>query len=159
MSASGAPFEADAVRERAAARVVLLDEHDRVLLIEGHDPGRPERGWYWFTVGGGLDEGETPEVCAVREVREETGLELEVAALGPVAREDRIEFPFEGTLLRQRQWFYVVRVASFDPDTSGWQPLEVRVQRSMRWWSLDDLRSTEATIFPEDLADLVAEHR
>jgi 8-oxo-dGTP pyrophosphatase MutT (NUDIX family) len=29
----------------------------------------------WYTPGGGMDPGETPELCAVRELHEETGLE------------------------------------------------------------------------------------
>ena len=44
---------------RQAARVLLLDRAGRVLLFKGHDPARPELGSWWFTVGGGVDEGET----------------------------------------------------------------------------------------------------
>ena len=155
MSESHGAFEVDAVHDRVAARVVLLDEQHRVLLVEGHDPARPEEGWYWFTVGGGVDEGETPEEAAIRETREETGLELVAEQLGPVVREDVIEFSFEHTTLRQRQVFFLVRVAQFQPDRSRWMDLEVRAQRGMRWWSLDELRRTDSVVYPVDLADLV----
>ena len=141
--------------DRVAARLVLVDEEDRVLLVEGHDPARPENGWYWFTVGGGVDEGETAEEAAIREAREETGLELDTEQLGPVVREDVVEFGFERVKLRQRQVFFVVRVAGFEPDRSGWIDIEVRAQRGMRWWSLEELRRTDAIVYPSDLADLV----
>ncbi len=42
---------------RRAARVLLLDGAGRVLLLRGFDPAMPEHR-YWFTVGGGLDDGE-----------------------------------------------------------------------------------------------------
>ncbi|MFM2475428.1 NUDIX hydrolase, partial [Burkholderia cenocepacia] len=149
------PFEPDAVRDRLAARVVLVDEQDRVLLVEGHDPARPEQGWYWYTVGGGVDDGESVEQAAVRETREETGLVLDADALGPIVRSDVVEFAFEQQRLRQQQRFFVVRVGDFEPDRSGWMDLEVRSQRGMRWWTLDELRTTTATIYPADLAELV----
>ena len=81
---------------REAVRVVLVDTDERVLLIEGHDPGRPEQGTYWFTPGGGIDPGETPQECAAREVLEETGLRLEHDQLGRVLRTEQVEFGFEG---------------------------------------------------------------
>ena len=155
LTGSGGAFEADSVHDRLAARVVLVDDQDRVLLIEGHDPARPEKGWYWFTVGGGVDDGETPEEAALREVREETGLALSAEQLGAVVREDVIEFAFEHWKLRQRQFFFLVRVPTFEPDASGWIDVEVRAQRGMRWWTLDELRRTDSVVYPSDLTDLV----
>ncbi len=63
----------DGVRFRDAARVILLDARDRVLLLHGCDADQRERTW-WFTVGGGIDAGESALDAAVREVLEETGL-------------------------------------------------------------------------------------
>jgi 8-oxo-dGTP pyrophosphatase MutT (NUDIX family) len=44
-------------RKRRAARVILIDERGRVLLLRGSDPGRPEAGTWWFTPGGGVEPG------------------------------------------------------------------------------------------------------
>jgi ADP-ribose pyrophosphatase YjhB (NUDIX family) len=57
---------------RIRVGVVLL-EGDALLLVE-HRKG--DRG-YWLLPGGGLEHGETFFDCAVREVREETGLVVE----------------------------------------------------------------------------------
>jgi ADP-ribose pyrophosphatase YjhB (NUDIX family) len=61
-----------------AASVALLRRHD-VLLIRR---GRPPSEGLWTLPGGRLEPGETPERCAVREIREELG--LDVHALRPV---------------------------------------------------------------------------
>ena len=49
---------------RQAARVVLLDDRDRVLLFRGFDPADPDRGSWWFTPGGGINPGESLEAAA-----------------------------------------------------------------------------------------------
>jgi len=76
---------------RMGARVLLLDEHDRVLLIHARDPDDLDHHW-WELPGGGLDPGETIEQAAIREVAEETGIELD--QLGPQVwiRESRFRY-------------------------------------------------------------------
>jgi 8-oxo-dGTP pyrophosphatase MutT (NUDIX family) len=76
---------------RIGARVLLLDEHDRVLLMHARDPDDPGHHW-WELPGGGRDDGETLEQAAMREVAEETGIELD--QLGPQVwiRESRFRY-------------------------------------------------------------------
>ncbi|MBW4041809.1 MAG: NUDIX domain-containing protein [Acidobacteria bacterium] len=140
---------------RNAARVLLLDPEGRVLLVEGGDPADPGAGTWWFTPGGGVEAGEDARAAALREAFEETG--HRVAELrGPVARRSSV-FPFDGRLIEQRELFFVARVPAFEPTTVGWTELEQRALAGLRWWTLDDLRATTATVYPEHLADLVAE--
>ncbi|MGT2425521.1 NUDIX hydrolase [Amnibacterium kyonggiense] len=139
---------------RNAARVLLIDPDGRVLLVQGGDPAAPEAGTWWFTPGGGLESGETAEAAALREAFEETG--HRVASLeGPVARRSSV-FPFDGRLIEQREQFFVARVPAFEPTTAGWTELERRSLAGLRWWTLDELRGTPETVYPERLADLVA---
>ena len=66
---------------RRAARVVLLDEGNAVLLLSGHDPAVETAAIYLILPGGGAHAGETLEETARREVYEETGARL--GELGP----------------------------------------------------------------------------
>ncbi|MDN5727320.1 MAG: NUDIX domain-containing protein [Propionibacteriales bacterium] len=60
------------------ARVIPVDADGRVMLLRGE----PQNGRdHWFTVGGAINPDELPNQAAVRELREETGIEVESAAL------------------------------------------------------------------------------
>lgn len=145
----------DGIRERDAARVVLLDDAGRVLLVRGHDVDEPERSW-WFTLGGGIDAGETALEAALREVREEAGLTLSPADLvGPVLTRTGI-FDFFAETCRQHEVFYLAHLpGGHTPDRSGWTDVEREVLDDMAWLSADELRAQSLEVFPHELPDVV----
>lgn len=62
---------------RLAAYAVIADDRDRVLLALWNEAPEP----LWTMPGGGVELDETPEQGAVREVREETGYDVELVRL------------------------------------------------------------------------------
>jgi 8-oxo-dGTP diphosphatase len=66
------------LRPKVGVGVLLVDERERVLLTLRTWP--PEAGC-WSIVGGKRDYLETLEACAVREAREEAGLEIVIEGL------------------------------------------------------------------------------
>jgi 8-oxo-dGTP pyrophosphatase MutT (NUDIX family) len=148
--------EAAAEIDRRAARVLLLDPSGRVLLLRGCDPARPEHR-YWFTVGGGLEPGESLAEAAVREIYEETGLRISREDLAGPVRTDQVQFPFDGRWYSQQQSFFVVRADAFIADLSHLDEYELSSVDATRWWSADELDATEERFYPADLADLLRE--
>lgn len=69
-----------AVKSKRTIRVqAAVMRQDRILLVKhvNHRTGQV----YWWLPGGGIEDGETPEEAVVREVREETQLEVVVKEL------------------------------------------------------------------------------
>jgi len=68
---NGARDRLDIVRHPGGASVVALDANDRVCMLRQyrHAAG----GWIWELPAGKLEPGETPELCAQRELVEEAG--------------------------------------------------------------------------------------
>jgi 8-oxo-dGTP pyrophosphatase MutT (NUDIX family) len=138
---------------RPAAKVILIDNGSRVLLFRGGDPARPEGGTWWFPTGGGVETGETVVEAARREVLEETGLDL--TDLGPIVAHRSAQFMFDGQLILSEEDYFVVRVPPFDISQAGWTTVERVVMVEHRWWTLDELRVTTDTVYPEGLIDLI----
>ncbi len=134
---------------RAAVRALLLDPSDRLLLLCGRDPSRPERGRFWFTVGGGLDPGESPEVALRREIAEEVG--IHDVQVGPSVWLLRNRFVFNGRAIDQENTFYVVRTGDATIDRSGQDQVERESITGARWWNLEELRATADQLYPVPL--------
>lgn len=142
--------------DRRAARVLLLDSRDRLLLFQGCDPSDPAAGRWWFTPGGGLDPGEGAVQAAVRELREETGLVVQAEAMGAVVHERMTEFAFGGRRYRQAEQYFLLRVGAHAVDTAGFNAIEVASVLGHRWWGRQELAATDERVYPAELLDLLA---
>lgn len=71
------------------AFALVFDKHNRILLCHRRDVD------LWNLPGGGVERGELPTETAVRETKEETGLDVVVKRLvGVYGKTDRDEFVF-----------------------------------------------------------------
>lgn len=95
----------------------------QVLLLERVKEPFPG---HWVAPGGKLEPGESPVECAVRELREETGLRARDAVLRGVITETAPRDDWQWLIFA-----YVVR--DFDGEVAGDQREGV-----LRWWAVDD---------------------
>ncbi len=58
-------------------RVVIANEEGKILMVRQHHEERD----IWMVPGGGIEEGENSIEAAVREAKEETGLDIEVTGV------------------------------------------------------------------------------
>jgi 8-oxo-dGTP diphosphatase len=135
---------------RPAARLLVVDADHRVLMFHFTPPDLPN---FWATPGGACDPGEAYPQAARRELIEETGIDLDP---GPEIARRTVEFTtIEGQEVWSDERYFLVRVTDCAISADGYTELERRVMTEHRWWTLDELRETRQTVFPDDLADFV----
>lgn len=138
-------------RTRRTARIVLLGPDDRLLLFRYLAPGFDP---FWIMPGGECDPGEDYPQGARRELREETGIDVEPIPLG-IRRE--ADYVYAGEPVRAIEHFFVHRTSATAIDTAGHTELEREAMQEHRWFALDELADWCETIYPLDLAHLVAD--
>lgn len=144
--------EAGELPLRRAARVILVDPDERILLMRYDDS--PPNGSHWATPGGGLEPGETYPQAALRELAEETGW-TDIALGAEVLRREH-EMEYAGRLLRQRERIYLARTDQPGRGITGVEAMHVSDNiAAWRWWTLAELDATGETVWPAGLADFV----
>ncbi|HEV2378057.1 MAG TPA: NUDIX domain-containing protein [Streptosporangiaceae bacterium] len=139
--------------QRMAARIVLLDPDDRVLLLR-YDNGTPPNGSHWTTPGGGLNAGEDFATGAVRELAEETGWR-DIALVREIYWRT-LTIDYGGAPMRQHEHWYLARTHPARRPVQGVEATHAADGiAAWRWWTLPELDTTAETIWPPELATLV----
>ena len=150
----------DKMRTRQSARVILVDQKQRILLVRVEDLliSDLEANWltggFWVTPGGGLKAGETPQSAARREVQEEAGFAK--VDVGPVIGSGQQTLVWRGEITALTETFVAVYLEG-DSDQltcDRWTDLEKSSITAMRWWSLAELAATDEMILPRELPNL-----
>lgn len=143
-------------RRRRAARLVLLDAADRVLLLRLEAGRDAQSEGYWYLPGGGVRPRESVEAAARRELREETGIHDVV--LGPiVGQRESVRFVFAGRQIEQDEWYVAARVATGRVGSGRRGDGERRAVAAHRWWSIAELDASDEVVHPHDIVALVRE--
>ena len=147
---------------RTAARAIILDEADRILLCRFVVPhpavphGAPA---VWAAPGGGLEPGEDGLSALHRELREETGL---VTAIDPphvwhqVVAVDHAPAGLDGMV----NDYFLIRAGHFEPHGEFTNDqLATEGIATFRWWQLSEITNyTGPDLFsPRDLATPLAD--
>jgi 8-oxo-dGTP diphosphatase len=132
-------------RPVVAVGILLLDENDRLLLIRR---ARPPAAGKWSVPGGKVELGESLEEAALRELREETGLEC---TLGPIVEVlDRVVRDGDGNI----EFHYVILDFLGSAPTGTLQPASDSLDA--RFVPIAELRNYDLT---DGLEEVVARAR
>ena len=141
---------------RVGARVLLIDARRRVLLLHERIDDRGRTFEHWLTPGGGVEPGESLTDAAVRETYEETGLHVELPEDAEVVHRQRRSWSWGGVSYDQTDHYFLADVGATPPVTHpGFTPMEQLTIVGRRWWASSEVRGSDATFIPPDLAELL----
>jgi 8-oxo-dGTP pyrophosphatase MutT (NUDIX family) len=137
---------------RHTARALIINPHDEVLLLSVQLPWLD--GPTWTMPGGGIEAGESAEICARREIQEETGYR-HVGELVPAWQAD-IEFRFEDKHFAVFEQYFVARVDHrFKPSMAAMLDYEKDFSLELRWLGFEDLMDKKQHFSPRQIPEMV----
>ncbi len=143
---------------RNSIRILLINDHQELLLMGANDPKITSKhgsyqGRFWFPIGGEIEKGESLMEAAVRELKEETGLDQEAVKFGPVVWFGEFEMILSGKLTRLKQQFLVAHTNQKSTTLENLTAEEKQNIEKLQWFSLEAICQSKEVIFPVVLKD------
>lgn len=143
---------------RRSVKVILLNEHNELLLMSSYDPkttsmkgSSPAK--FWSLIGGAIENTETLEEAAVREVFEETGLRQNEFTFGPVVWHGEFDLILGGVPTHIDQTFIVAHTLQNHVSLEHLTTDEKKIVKQLSWFSIEKIRNSEDAIYPVVLSD------
>jgi 8-oxo-dGTP diphosphatase len=107
--------------------VIIKD--NRMLVLRQYNCKRQEE--YWMLPGGGLEDGETEQQCIIREIKEETGFDVEI-------KEVLFDEPGNGKDVYQRYITFLCMPVKESVEKIGNETVSYRKILELVWISVTD---------------------
>ncbi len=148
------------MKDHKSVRILLINKKKQLLLMKAHDPQTTGtdgkyNGDFWFLVGGEEEPGENLLQNIKRELFEETGLKEEDYEIGPLVWTGDFKLILSGTPRRMKQKFIVVKTNKNDISTANFTENEKKVVKELKWFSLEEIKSSKEIIYPVNLKDKI----
>lgn len=107
--------------------VLIINDNDEILLLQRSYTHTDEPG-YWTRPGGKIEVGESPEGAALREVKEEVGVDIKI--IKPLINLDVTD----SKNTRWKSYGYLAKIISGTPKN-----MELDKHIDMKWFSIQNL--------------------
>jgi 8-oxo-dGTP diphosphatase len=116
-------------KKRAQAIIISAGE---ILMVRHHDLFIGEQ--YWCLPGGGVEAGETPEQAVIRELMEETG--LQISLIRKIAEESfpQVSQGYDATITFLAKVLGGELRLGYDPEQADWK---IKFLQEVKWLPLE----------------------
>jgi 8-oxo-dGTP pyrophosphatase MutT (NUDIX family) len=150
-----------------SVRIILINADNKILLMCADDPKTTSKdgtyhGRFWFPIGGEIEPGEEFMDAAIRELKEETGLEQQDVVFGPKVWFGEFEMVLSGKMTKLKQQFIVAHTKNSETTLQHLTDEERQVIERTAWFSLEEILNSDEVVYPvvlpEYLSDILSEN-
>ena len=142
-------------RMHQSTRILLFNAVNELLFMGAEDKNLTgadgNKGRFWFLVGGTLENGETFQAAAKRELTEETGLTDADVVWGAEIAEGVVHLKKNGQPLDIYQRFIIAKTEKDAVHLHNLDVWEQNAVKGLRWFSPEEIQISKEVIYPRVL--------